>query len=49
MTGFLQVQDQMRVEPNRVYLNVADMDVAIFNGVFHLTAPLTTRGTRYPS
>ena len=43
-----QVEDLMRVEPNRVYINVPDMDVAIFKGVFHLSAPETPRGIRYP-
>ncbi len=44
----LQVEDRMRVEPNRVYLNVPDMDAAVFNGVFHLTDPVTPRGIRLP-
>ena len=29
----LQVEDRMPAEPNRVYLNVADMDVAILNAI----------------
>ena len=42
------VEDLMKVEPNRVYLNPADKHVAIFNGAFHLTDPVRIPGTSYP-
>ncbi len=44
----LDAQDEMRVEPNRVYLNPAGKDVGIFNGVFQLTDPIKTRGISLP-
>ncbi len=44
----LDVEDEMRVEPNRVYLNPAGKDVGIFNGVFQLTDPVKTRGISLP-
>lgn len=42
------VEDLMKVEPNRVYLNPSDKHVAIFNGAFHLTDPVKIPGTSYP-
>jgi two-component system CheB/CheR fusion protein len=44
----LDAEDEMRVEPNRVYLNPAGKDVGIFNGVFQLTDPVKTRGISLP-
>lgn len=44
----LDAEDEMRVEPNRVYLNPAGKDVGIFNGVFQLTDPVKTRGITLP-
>ncbi|MGC9968096.1 MAG: chemotaxis protein CheB [Syntrophobacteraceae bacterium] len=44
----LNAEDEMRVEPNRVYLNPAGKDVGIFNGVFQLTDPVKTRGISLP-
>ncbi len=44
----LDAGDEVRVQPNRVYLNPAGKDVGIFNGVFQLTAPITTRGVNLP-
>src|SRR5271169_5273389 len=44
----LEAEDEMRVEPNRVYLNPAGKDVGIFNGVFHLTDPVKIRGISLP-
>ncbi len=42
------VEDAMKVEPNRVYLNPADKHVSIFNGAFHLTEPVKIPGTSFP-
>lgn len=42
------VEDAMKVEPNRVYLNPADKHVDIFNGAFHLTDPVKIPGTSFP-
>ncbi|MGA7878403.1 MAG: chemotaxis protein CheB, partial [Desulfoferrobacter sp.] len=42
------VEDAMKVEPNRVYLNPADKHVSIFNGTFHLTDPVKIPGTSFP-
>jgi len=44
----LEAEDEMRVEPNRVYLNPAGKDVGIFNGVFQLTDPVKIRGISLP-
>ncbi len=44
----LNAEDEMRVEPNRVYLNPAGKDVGIFNGVFQLTDPVKIRGINLP-
>ena len=40
--------DEMEVEPNRVYLNPAGQDVCIFNGVIQLVDPVKTRGVSLP-
>jgi len=42
------VEDLMKVEPNRVYLNPADKHVAVFNGAFHLIDPIRIPGTSFP-
>jgi two-component system CheB/CheR fusion protein len=44
----MDAEDEMLVEPNRVYLNPAGMDVGVFNGVFQLTEPVKTRGITLP-
>ena len=44
----LDAEDEMRVEPNRVYLNPAGKDVGIFNGVFQMTDPVKIRGISLP-
>ncbi|MGD0397292.1 MAG: chemotaxis protein CheB [Syntrophobacteraceae bacterium] len=44
----LDAEDEMRAEPNRVYLNPAGKDVGIFNGVFQMTDPVRIRGTSLP-
>jgi two-component system CheB/CheR fusion protein len=43
-----QVEDGLEVEPNRVYFNSPDREVAIFNGKFHLVEPITTQPLRLP-
>jgi chemotaxis response regulator CheB len=42
------VEDMMKVEPNRVYLNPADKHVSVFNGTFHLIDPIKIPGTSFP-
>lgn len=42
------VEDAMKVDPNRVYLNPADKHVSLFNGAFHLTDPVKIPGTSFP-
>jgi two-component system, chemotaxis family, CheB/CheR fusion protein len=42
------VEDVMKVEPIRVYLNPADKHVAVFNGAFHLIDPVKIPGTSFP-
>ncbi|MEN6439233.1 MAG: chemotaxis protein CheB [Syntrophobacter sp.] len=44
----LNADDEIEVEPNRVYLNPAGKDVGIFNGVIQLTDPVKTRGISLP-
>ena len=44
----LNADDEIEVEPNRVYLNPAGQDVGIFNRIFQLTDPVKTRGIRLP-
>ncbi len=44
----LNADDEVEVEPNRVYLNPAGQDLGIFNGVFQLTDPVKTRGISLP-
>ena len=43
-----QIEDGMRIEPNRVYLNVPDKETALFNSVFQLTDPASREGFRLP-
>ncbi len=43
-----QIEDAMRIEPNRVYLNVPDKETALFNSVFRLTDPASREGFRLP-
>jgi two-component system CheB/CheR fusion protein len=43
-----QIEDGMRIEPNRVYLNVPDKETALFNSVFQLTDPVSREGFRLP-
>ena len=40
----LEIQEGMKIEPNQVYLNPPDKDVALSKGIFHLAAP--SEGTR---
>jgi two-component system CheB/CheR fusion protein len=42
------VEDMMKVEPNRVYINPADKHVSVFNGAFHLIDPIKIPGTSFP-
>jgi len=44
----LDAEDEMKVQPNLVYLNPAGKDVGIFNGVFQLTDPVKIRGISLP-
>lgn len=44
----LQAQDGITLEPNSVYLNQPDKDIAIFNGKFQLTDPVKTHRVRLP-
>ena len=44
----LNAEDEVEVEPNRVYLNPAGRDLGIFNRVFQLTDPVKTRGINLP-
>ncbi|MGC8536405.1 MAG: chemotaxis protein CheB [Rhizomicrobium sp.] len=44
----LNADDDVEVEPNRVYLNPAGQDVGIFNRIFQLTDPVKTRGISLP-
>ena len=46
--NILQVQDGMKVEPNTIYLNQPDKDVALMNGVIYLTDPQETHAVRLP-
>ena len=43
-----EVRDGMKVEPNSIYLNPPDHDVAIMNRTFQLIAPLTSHAVRLP-
>lgn len=44
----LDADDEMEVQPNRVYLNPAGQDIGIFNGIIQLTDPVKTRGITLP-
>lgn len=44
----VQVQDQMRVLPNHVYVIAPDCDLSVNAGVLHLTKPAEKRGHRHP-
>lgn len=44
----VEVQDQMKVEPNCVYVIPPNRDMAIFHGVLQLSEPLQPRGQRMP-
>jgi two-component system CheB/CheR fusion protein len=42
----LEIQDDLEIHPNCIYLNPPNMNVNIFNGVFHLTEPAAASSTR---
>ncbi|MDD4930121.1 MAG: chemotaxis protein CheB [Gallionella sp.] len=44
----VEVQDQMKVEPNCVYVIPPNRDMAIFHGVLQLSVPEQPRGLRMP-
>ena len=44
----LEVLDQMRVEPDKVYVIPPNRDMAIFHGMLQITAPTEPRGQRLP-
>jgi len=44
----LRAQDGMRVEPDTIYLNPPNKDVAIFHGVLQLVEPEEKQGFRFP-
>lgn len=44
----VEAQDQVKVEPNHVYVIPPNRDMAIFNGVLQLRAPEQPRGQRMP-
>lgn len=44
----IEVADQMKVEPNCVYVIPPNRDMAIFHGVLQLSEPLQPRGQRMP-
>ncbi len=46
--GVVEVQDEMRVEPNRVYVIPPNRYLTISGGTLHLTAPPERRGLRVP-
>lgn len=43
-----EIQDGMRLEPNTIYFNPPDKDVAIYRGLFHLMEPSEARHARMP-
>jgi two-component system CheB/CheR fusion protein len=43
-----QITDQMRVEPDHVYVIPPNADLSILNGVLHLFEPASPRGLRLP-
>ena len=44
----LEIQDGMKIEPNQVYLNPPDKDVALSKGTFHLAQPSELTRVRMP-
>ena len=44
----VEVQDQMKVEPDKVYVIPPNRDMAIFHGVLQLSVPEQPRGLRMP-
>ena len=44
----VQVEDQMKIEPNHVYVIAPDFDLTVVGGVLHLTKPAEKRGHRHP-
>ena len=44
----VQVQDQMPILPNHVYVIAPDRDLSVMAGVLHLTKPAEKRGHRHP-
>ena len=44
----VQVQDQMPILPNHVYVIAPDRDLSVVAGVLHLTKPAEKRGHRHP-
>ncbi len=44
----MQVQDQMPILPNHVYVIAPDRDLSVVEGVLHLTKPAEKRGHRHP-
>jgi two-component system, chemotaxis family, CheB/CheR fusion protein len=43
-----EIRDGMKIEPNQVYLNPPDKDVALFKGTFYLTDPSEITRVRMP-
>lgn len=43
-----EIRDGLKIEPNHVYFNPPDKEVAIYHGVFHLVEPPETRYARMP-
>jgi two-component system CheB/CheR fusion protein len=44
----VQVEDQMQILPNHVYVIAPDRDLTVTAGVLHLTKPAEKRGHRHP-
>ncbi len=44
----VQVQDQMPIQPNHVYVIAPDRSLSVTAGVLHLTTPAEKRGHRHP-
>ena len=44
----VQITDQMRIEPNRVYVIPPNKDLSLLHGVLHLLEPAAPRGLRLP-
>jgi len=43
-----QVEDQMKVEPNRIYIIPPNKDMAILHRTLHLYEPVVSKGIRHP-